>query len=169
MTTPSFDDLYHAQCEPTLALCLHLTGSRTLAEEAFQETFLLVHENLARFRGESRASTWVYTIAVRTAARVRERERAQAARARKAALASPSPDPGPSPGKADHQALHDALARLPDDDRALLALLALRELTSERVAEILGIPLGTVYSRSFAARKELRRLMGATPAHGAPR
>ena len=157
---PTFDQVYAAQREPTLALCLHLTGNRTLAEEAFQETFLLVHQHLAGFRGESKVGTWVYTIALRAASRVRERERSQLLKAR-ALGDQPRAEPHPDAmGLGDAEALYRAMDRLSEDDRTLLALLAVRGLTSAQAGDVLGIPTGTVYSRAFAARSALRRLMG---------
>ncbi len=151
----SFDQVYNAQREPTLSLCLHLTGNRALAEEAFQETFLLVHRHLASFRGESKVGTWIYTIALRASTRVRERERTQRARDR----GSTAPPAASPPGPGDAEALYRALDQLPEPDRNLLALLAVRGLTGEQAAQVLGIPVGTVYSRAHAVRAALRRLL----------
>ena len=50
-----------------------MTGSRSDAEDAVQETFLAVHERLARFRGGSAIGTWVYRIALHIALRVKSR------------------------------------------------------------------------------------------------
>ena len=54
---------------------------------------------------------------------------------------------------------HAALGRLPAIEREVLALFYLRELTIEQIAEALGVPVGTVKSRLFRARKLLRHAL----------
>ena len=79
----------------------------------------------------------------------------------------PLPDPGPGP--AAGLALRDldsALARLPPEQRSVLLLVALEDMSYEQVAATLGIPLGTVMSRLSRGRERLRLLMAgqAVPA-----
>ena len=60
--------------------------------------------------------------------------------------------------------LDRAIARLPADQRAVLLLVTLEELSYEEVARTLGIPIGTVMSRLSRAREKLRAMMlGQTP------
>ena len=47
-------------------LSLRMTGSREEAEELSQDTFIKVYRSLAKFRGESRFSTWLYKVAYNT-------------------------------------------------------------------------------------------------------
>jgi RNA polymerase sigma-70 factor, ECF subfamily len=61
--------------------------------------------------------------------------------------------------------LDRAIARLPADQRAVLLLVTLEEMSYEEVARTLGIPIGTVMSRLSRAREKLRAMMlGQTPA-----
>ena len=53
-----------------------------------------------------------------------------------------------------------ALARLPEDQRAVLELVAIEGLSYEEVSRIVAVPLGTVMSRLSRARGRLRELMG---------
>jgi RNA polymerase sigma-70 factor, ECF subfamily len=55
--------------------------------------------------------------------------------------------------------LHQALMQLGDDQRQVLLLVALEGMAYREVAEILGVPLGTVMSRLARARERLRQLM----------
>ena len=58
--------------------------------------------------------------------------------------------------------LDRAIASLPDDQRTVLLLVALEEMSYEEVARMLGIPLGTVISRLSRARTKLRAFFGET-------
>jgi len=62
--------------------------------------------------------------------------------------------------------LETSLARLKPDQREVLLLVCLEDMSYEQVAEVLGIPTGTVMSRLHRARQSLRTIMnqGATPA-----
>jgi RNA polymerase sigma-70 factor (ECF subfamily) len=57
----------------------------------------------------------------------------------------------------------DAFGRLPEDQRTLLWLREVEGQSYAELAEILGIPIGTVRSRLFAAREELRKVWHASP------
>jgi RNA polymerase sigma-70 factor, ECF subfamily len=59
--------------------------------------------------------------------------------------------------------LERALAKLPDDQRSVILLVGLEGMVYDEVAEILGIPVGTVRSRLSRGRDALRRLMGVVP------
>lgn len=60
--------------------------------------------------------------------------------------------------------LDHAIGRLPADQRAVLLLVTLEEMSYEEVARALGIPIGTVMSRLYRAREKLRAMMlGCTP------
>jgi RNA polymerase sigma-70 factor (ECF subfamily) len=66
------------------------------------------------------------------------------------------------PGQAPQGDLEQALAQLPHDQRAVLLLVCTEELTYEEVAQVLGIPEGSVMSRLSSAREKLRALLGST-------
>jgi RNA polymerase sigma-70 factor (ECF subfamily) len=167
----SFDEIYRELREQILALGLRMTGRREDAEDVLQETFLLVHRHLPSFRGESKVSTWVYRIATRVALATRNRR----------PVGRPAPldpevvgdDPASVPAdplqsKEEVQRIHLALQSLSPVHQAVLSLLAIDELSPSQVAEILGIPEGTVWSRASQARKLLRqKLSGAGSDEGA--
>jgi RNA polymerase sigma-70 factor (ECF subfamily) len=69
----------------------------------------------------------------------------------------PAADEAPDGIEADLAAVERELARLPLLEREVLTLFYLRELSLGDVAEVLGVPVGTVKSRLFRARKLLRR------------
>lgn len=159
-STPAFEELFTSLREKVFALALHATGSQADAEDATQETFLAVHRALPSFRGESLASTWVYRIALRAALRVRarrpkpaggdpesarEREDQAGADAEAALFA-----------REDARRLAGAWGRLTGEHRAVLSLFAIDGLSHREIADVLGVPVGTVWSRLHAARKTLQ-------------
>ncbi len=146
------DRVYRGLREPLLALCLHLTGRRADAEDAVQETLAAVHRGLPAFRGESRLSTWVYRIALRASLGVRSRH----------PDAAPLDPETPGRGGEGEMAVRDearrvaaAVARLPAEPRLVLSLFAIDGLSHREIAEVLGVPEGTVWSRLHAARRLL--------------
>lgn len=146
------DALCRSLREPLFALCLHLTGRRADAEDAVQDVLVAVHRGLPEFRSASRLTTWVYRIALRAAFQVRARRRD----------AEPLDPDTPGGGGEEAIAVRDearhaaaALARLPAEPRAVLSLFAIEGLPHSEIADILGIPEGTVWSRLHAARRML--------------
>ena len=143
-------DIDAALSRRLLALCLHLCGNAADAEDALQETLLALH--VARFRGESSVETFAYRVALRIALRIKSRRRP---------AAGPSGEPAASgagaiEAAADASKVLRAMARLPTEQRAVLSLFALEGLKHKEIAQVLGVPEGTVWSRLHAARKRLQ-------------
>jgi RNA polymerase sigma-70 factor (ECF subfamily) len=152
-TPPTFEALFEALHRRVLALCLHVVGDRQEAEDAVQETFLAVHRGLPTFRGESQPATWVYRIALRAALRVRAR-RPPAARTD---AVEPTFERTEAVLEARDEArrLVKAMSLLPVEQRSVIALFAVEGLGHREIAEVLGVPEGTVWSRLHMARKAL--------------
>ena len=166
------DALYDRLARPVLALAGNLTGDRDLAEDVLQETFLAAHRAQDRFRGEASPETWLWRIAIHASLRARRR-RSRRRDVERAAVASCNgirstrgAQDGSQPDAAQlrrEQArrVHVAMDQLSEEHRVVLSLTAVRELPGRAVAEILGVPEGTVHSRAHAARRRLRELLGA--------
>lgn len=169
MTLPDYPidlaALYRADARSLFGLAFRITGHESDAEDAVQRAFLMAHMAKDRFRGESRPSSWLYRIVVREACRLRADRRLRHERlGTSAALGAGEyvSDAAARVADADERArVLDALDRIPEPQRLALVLLQVRELPGEVIAEMLGVPLGTVYSRAFAARKRLAELLGA--------
>jgi RNA polymerase sigma-70 factor (ECF subfamily) len=143
------------------ALCVALAGPD--AEDVAQETFVRVHGALAGFDpdGEGRLSAWILTIARRLCAD-RARRRQRRARLQLAMLpAEPAPAVDATLERAETAAaLRAALAGLPEEQRAVLALQLWDELGYEEIAAVEGVPVGTVRSRLARAKQALKRALG---------
>jgi RNA polymerase sigma factor (sigma-70 family) len=158
----AFRELWRG-CERTVhGLCVHLTGSRTDALDAMQETQIAVWRNLHRFEGRAPFRSWVLAI-TRNAARDVVRRRAAAPELFLGEQAEPA---GHRPLFADAVDavldLRAALATLATGHREALLLWA-GGLTYEEVAAVLSVPVGTVKTWIFRARQRLR---GELAGHG---
>jgi RNA polymerase sigma-70 factor (ECF subfamily) len=143
-------DIDAALSRRLLALCLHLCGNGADAEDALQDTLLALH--VARFRGDSSVETFAYRVALRIALRIKSRRRQ---------AGEPSGEPAASGAGAIEAAVDAAkvlraMGRLPIEQRAVLSLFALEGLKHKEIAEVLGVPEGTVWSRLHTARKRLQ-------------
>jgi RNA polymerase sigma-70 factor (ECF subfamily) len=151
----AFEQVFREHHARVFALCWQLCGHRAEAEDALQETFLAVHAALPTFRGEARLSTFIHRIALRCAFK---------ARAKRLPTVEAEPErAGEHPGEAHarRDALQRALRTLSAEHRAVLALFAVEGLSHAEIAEILGVPEGTVWSRLHAAKRRLAAELAA--------
>ncbi|MBX7114092.1 MAG: RNA polymerase sigma factor [Myxococcaceae bacterium] len=162
----AFNALFTATRRDVYALCLHLCGNRSDAEDAVQECFVGVHQALPRFRGESRLSTWVYRIALRSAWQVRARH-PRGREDLEQGLGKPSDAPAPddvASARQQTRQIHAAMQKLSEEHRTVLSLFAIDGLGHKQVADVLGIAEGTVWSRLHSARKRLAAELLQAPA-----
>ena len=148
-------ELYHRYEDRLYGLGLRLLGDAGLAEELVQETFLRVWRSAARYDREKGApSTFIFTIARRLAIDLWRRPSSRPF------VASSDDPPGPDAvdGVIVQLAVRDALDSLSDAHREVLELSYDGDLKQREIAERLGIPLGTVKTRTYHA---LRSLKGA--------
>jgi RNA polymerase sigma-70 factor (ECF subfamily) len=149
-------ELYDRYGSRLYGLGVRLFGDRGLAEELVQETFVRVWRAAVSFdgrRGTVRA--WLFTIARRTAVDLHRRRPGPRER-----LEAEPPEVGAPDERFDalllEVAVGDAIATLTPDHRQAIELAYRHELTQSEIAERLGLPLGTVKSRTFAALRALR-------------
>lgn len=159
-------DLYRRYSEALLTLARRLLGRPEDAEEVLQETFLAVWRRARDYdRAKASVSTWLMVICrSRAVDRLRT---AHAARQALAALAREPSPPVPAPDRAD-RLLHDqrrrrlrrTLTELPPEQYQALALAFDHGLTHRQISERLGLPLGTVKTRTYLGIAKLRRALG---------
>lgn len=126
-------------------------------EDVAQEVFVVVHRKLAEFEGRSSLRTWLYGICVRTASDHRKR-----ARMKHEIVTDEPPEQTTQAGQHEALAMHQARAlldrildELDDDKRAVFVLYEIEQVTMAEVAQAVGCPLQTAYSRLHAARKQV--------------
>lgn len=139
-----------------------LTGDRALADDLVQDCLARAWEKLSLWQRGSDLRAWLFTILHNLYVNDLRRRRN---RPELIALDDDAPDPmarGDDDGGLVLRDLEAALQRLPDEQRAVLLLVGLEEMTYEQAARTLGVPLGTVMSRLARGRERLRLLMNGT-------
>lgn len=140
---------------PVYALSLSVLRDPDLAADATQQTFLKAWRASATYDPEREFRPWIYAIARRTAIDIY--------RKRKRIVPSEDIDGATTPPGLETTwevfEVRAALDRLPDAERVVVQLSHLEDLTHAEIAERLGIPIGTVKSRSHRAHQRLATLL----------
>jgi RNA polymerase sigma factor (sigma-70 family) len=164
---------FHALILPHLDgaynLARYLTRDATLSEDAVQDAMLRAFRAFGQFRGGS-ARAWLFTI-VRNCCRTAQAGKSGAMSLvihesslseEAAARVSEHPDPGPTPEddvmrQADIGMVRAAIEAIPEPFREAIVLRELEDLSYAEIAEVTGVPIGTVMSRLARGRAMLPR------------
>jgi RNA polymerase sigma-70 factor (ECF subfamily) len=125
--------------------------------DSLQEVLLVVHRRLDTFDGSCRLTTWLFGICLRVAARIRRtrgrrREDAMDLDTERRLVESGDPE-AMALARDARRRLDAALERLDPERRAVLVMFELEGLACGEIAELLGVPKGTVFSRLASARQ----------------
>jgi len=155
----AFELLYRRYARPVFGLALRRLGDRMRAEDAVQETFAAVWRSARTYRPERGAGApWLYAVA-RNAIVDRARNRSEPP-------AEPPETPSLEPTPAERAEtsyvswrVHRALEELSAKERDVIELAYYGELSQSEIADFLGIPLGTVKTRTRAGLSRLADLL----------
>jgi RNA polymerase sigma factor (sigma-70 family) len=163
----AFDELYRRYSPTAYGIAYRLTGQRLLAQDVVHDAFLALWRAPEAFdatRGAFR-SFFLALVHHRAVDTIRREERLRARQDRAANL-EPATGEDPSERVVDddfvarrRSEVRDALADLSAEQRQVLEMAYFAGKTQVRIAEELGIPLGTVKTRTFAALRKLRRAL----------
>ncbi len=138
---------------------LALVGDRDRADDLVQDCLERAWARLGLWRRDGNIRAWLFTIMHNLNANaVRKAKR----RPRHDPIEDALPPPAVAPAQDERLelgALRDALAALPEEQRAVVLLVGLEQLRYDEVAAVLDLPIGTVMSRLHRGRERLRRLM----------
>jgi RNA polymerase sigma-70 factor (ECF subfamily) len=160
----AFESLIRAHQRMIHALTFRMTGSLADAEDLAQETFIRAYRQLDSFEGTAKFSSWLYRIAINACLNWRQRERrreqvhANWAESNDALTTEKAPGTGDDTLSREVQA---ALMKLPAKQRAAIVLTVYDRHGHAEASKILGCSETTVSWRIFAARRKLKRLLGA--------
>lgn len=153
--------LYQSYSDVMLAVGVRILRDRSEAEELLHEVFVEAFRAAAAYdRARGSVRTW---LTLRMRSRCLDRVKS-AGRSRRVGLDDVAPARMVAPvetGSGDERRVAEALAALPPDQRAVLELAYFEGLSSTEIAARLGVPVGTVKSRTAAALGRLRVAMGA--------
>lgn len=151
-TQDSFQSLYGTHAAAIQRFIQGMVKNSSIAEELTQDAFLKAWKSLPQFSFKSSLKTWVYAVALNTTrdwlrthkhTLVWNEEHAQS-----------KDDEAPQT-----RALREALLQLNEETRALLLLHYYDDLSQKEVSRILQVPEGTVKSRLFKAKNDLRQIL----------
>jgi len=160
-------------------LAYRMLGREEDARDATQDAFLTALRKLSSFRGEAAFTTWLHRVTVNACydlLRKRKREPVLDERPEEdhagGASGPGGPAGPPSPDHAESAAtavdVQRALVQVPYEFRTVLVLHDVQDLGYDEIADILGVPVGTVKSRLHRGRAALGRLLGGERS-GSPR
>jgi RNA polymerase sigma-70 factor, ECF subfamily len=155
----AFEVLYRRYARPVFGLALRRLGDRGRAEDAVQETFASIWRAARSYKPErGPGAPWLYAVA-RNAITDRGRARTETP-------AEIPDEPSGEAGPADQAEagwtswrIHRALEELNDNERSVIELAYWSGLSQSEIAEFLGVPLGTVKTRTRAALARLATLL----------
>jgi RNA polymerase sigma-70 factor (ECF subfamily) len=158
--------------DKVFGLIYRMLGSRPEAEDVTQEVFITVFKNIESFRGEAKFSTWLLRIAANQAKnRIKHlaRRPTEGADPDDVSQLRALPDRPSPPVQAQiagpdamleaaetDKLVQQAIAMLDDDQRLLVELRDVQQLSYQEIEEITGLPEGTIKSRLHRARMAIK-------------
>ena len=158
----AFADLVDLHKNLVYGLVSRMVADRSRVDDLAQEVFLKVYRGLPYFRGEARLSTWIYRIVQNVCLATRTRRPPDVSLDQEDRIGrrfEPAAADGSFGGLELRDRLEKAIAQLPDQQRLLIAAHYLNGVQYEALAEALDIPLGTVKTHLYRAKKRLRELL----------
>jgi RNA polymerase sigma-70 factor (ECF subfamily) len=161
-----FEELVRRYQRPIAAYVYRMVGDYEAALDLTQEVFIKVYGSLARYRSEYKFSTWIYKIAHNAAIDYLRRHnfREQSlvddvtGEPRELAIANSKPSPEQEYAEGERRAeIEQVVLELPAAYRELVVLRHSHDLSYDEIAEVTGLPLGTVKNRLFRAREAMRQ------------
>lgn len=156
------DGFYRDHARQVLGWVIRLGGPRLDAEDVAHEVFETALRRLGDYRGDASPSTWLYAITRRVVANARRK-----VWVRRVFGLESAPEPSvaaPADQLALRREVQEQLEMLSAEHREVLVLLLMEERSAAEVAEMLGVPVGTVYSRAHHARRRFAAGMAGSAA-----
>jgi len=164
----SFEELVRRYQRPIAAYVYRMVGDYDSALDLTQEVFIKVYNSLARYRSEFKFSTWIYKIAHNAAIdhlrRYAVREQAVTSgfdtEGRDTPVEGRRLTPEQESERSERRSeVEMVVEMLPCAYRELIVLRHSHDLSYDEIAEVTGLPLGTVKNRLFRAREAMRDLL----------
>lgn len=149
-------EIYTRTVERVFRLVLRITCNHDDASELVQECYVQAFTRAHQFDGRSSFETWLCRVAINQALQSRRRA---SLRDRTAASMNGRNRPPANPSHDQKIDVQEALAHLPEMDRAMLVLRYQEGLNYTAIADLTGCPPGTVASRLNRARERVRELL----------
>jgi RNA polymerase sigma-70 factor (ECF subfamily) len=156
----AFEQLYRRYHDRLALFLWRRIQRRQLVEEVLNDTLMVVWRHADAFKGHSKLSTWIFGIAYRKSMKAlrSHQDPIEDDAARDRASLEPTPEDGYG-SERRRMLLMQALSELSPEHRAVVEFTYFHEIGYQEIAEIISCPVGTVKTRMFHARRQLRRLL----------
>jgi len=159
--TAAFDVIVERHRRTVYRVCYGFVANHEDASDLSQEVFIRAYRGLTRFRGDASLTTWLYRIAVNACLN-------------RVSVKTPAHDPIDAAAHVDTREsasdgllreeraarVREAVAQLPDKQRAALVLRVYQDMTHQEIAATLGTSVGAAKANVFHALRNLKRLLG---------
>ena len=161
----SFEELVRRYQRPISAYVYRMVGDYDSALDLTQEVFIKIYASLARYRPEFKFSTWIYKIAHNAAIdhlrRNTTRDQSLICESDGTQYEIPIKSSKPTPEQESERRerrteIESVVSQLPHAYKDLILLRHSHDLSYDEIAEVTGLPLGTVKNRLFRAREMMR-------------
>jgi RNA polymerase sigma-70 factor (ECF subfamily) len=166
----AFEILLTRHRKPIYNFILRFVGSRELAEDLMQETFLRVIRGAENYKRQAKFTTWLYTIARNLCVDQSRRAKHRRAQSLDQPMSSSAesgtlldvvpgkdmPSDRAAVSKEIHRKLHEALERLSEEQREVFLMREFLDMPFKQIADVVGVPENTVKSRMRYALEKLR-------------
>ena len=161
-----FNRIFDEYADTIYNHAFRMLGNRQDAEEAAQDAFLKIHRGLDGYRGDSKLSTWIYRITTNVClSRLRKKtlptdslDGAVEEKGTQFASTAPPPDLGMEDDELRKQ-LITLVGRLAPQYLQMVTLFYFEDLSYEEIADITGVPSGTIGSAIHRAKQQLRNML----------
>jgi RNA polymerase sigma-70 factor, ECF subfamily len=172
LVAADFDLMLRAVLGPAFGTALRMTGNRQDAEDLVQEAALAAYRGFATFQAGTNFKAWFFRIMMNCYLTSRRRARSETSmeeledshaayyfmRTAEAGLHAQFDDPAAATiGQMAQEDVARALEALPEEFRIVSTLYFMEDLAYQEIADILGLPVGTVRSRLHRGRKMLQK------------
>ncbi|MEO1037811.1 MAG: sigma-70 family RNA polymerase sigma factor [Pseudomonadota bacterium] len=148
--------LYDAYAPRITGFLRRMTSDEGLIEEAFNDVMLNVWNKAHQFKGQSKASSWIFSIAYRVCLRMVKRQKFRAGVVEMFGRERAETETAPTNPVDTSDLIATALEKLSAAHRLVIELSYFRDFSTEEIAQIIGCPQNTVKTRMFHARKQIR-------------
>jgi RNA polymerase sigma-70 factor (ECF subfamily) len=170
----AMDELVQRHYRNVFNLAFRLSNNYDDAQDIVSEAFIRVHNALPNFRGDASFSTWLHRIVKNVFLDERKKQRIRThssleemVELEDSSVSRQVEDPAPGPQAAverDERStiIQQAVMTLPQNQRLMIGLYHFQHRSYEEIAEIMGLPIGTVKSRLNRARLALKNKLTGT-------
>jgi RNA polymerase sigma-70 factor, ECF subfamily len=147
-----FEDIYHSYWQRVFRLCMGYANDHAQAQDLAQETFILVWQNLSKFRNESAIGTWIFRIATNSCLRKIEKEK----RLSTTDLPVQLKEEEQVSVEPDIRLLYQFIAELPETDRIIISL-ELEDVKQVEIAQIVGLSEANIRVKIHRIKERLTK------------